>query len=111
VLCRSTIEKKNAKSRGSWKEDLMGCVDGDSYKVISYIDLSKAHISFLYYVCNTLLITLLVIHIYWWVLISRMVIRQLRNCGKVGEDVRSGLSLSSSFSNHYMIADCKYVNF
>ncbi len=89
----------------------MGCVDGDSYKVISYIDLSKAHISFLYYVCNTLLITLLVIHIYWWVLISRMVIRQLRNCGKVGEDVRSGLSLSSSFSNHYMIADCKYVNF
>jgi hypothetical protein len=67
----------------------MGCVDGDSYKVIAYIDLSKAHISLLYYVCNTLLITLLVIHIYWWVLISRMVIRQLRNCGKVGEDVRS----------------------
>ncbi|KAH9550115.1 hypothetical protein CY35_10G055900 [Sphagnum magellanicum] len=60
-----------------------------SYKVISYVDLSNAHISLLYYVCNTLLITLLVIHIYWWVLISRMVIRQLRNCGKVGEDVRS----------------------
>ncbi|XP_024361685.1 ASC1-like protein 3 [Physcomitrium patens] len=60
-----------------------------SYEVINYVDLSQFYVSFQYYVFNMLLITLLVIHCYWWVLILRMVIKQLRNSGKVGEDVRS----------------------
>lgn len=62
-----------------------------SYEVINYVDLSKFYVSFQYYVFNTLLLTLLVMHIYWWVLILRMIIKQLRNNGKVGDDVRSGL--------------------
>ncbi|PKA63110.1 ASC1-like protein 3 [Apostasia shenzhenica] len=45
----------------------------------------------LYYTFNTMLFTLLVFHIYWWKLICAMIIRQLRNRGKVGEDIRSGL--------------------
>ncbi|KAG0554778.1 hypothetical protein KC19_12G118100 [Ceratodon purpureus] len=60
-----------------------------SYEVIPYVDLSQSYVSFQYYIFNTLLITLLVIHLYWWVLIVRMLIKQLRNCGKVGDDVRS----------------------
>lgn len=69
----------------------MGCVSvGGSYEVINYVDLSQFYVSFQYYVFNMLLITLLVMHLYWWVLILRMVVKQLRNCGKVGEDVRSG---------------------
>lgn len=61
-----------------------------SCEVINYVDLSQSYTSFQYYIFNTLLITLLVIHLYWWVLIMRMVIKQLKNCGKVGDDVRSG---------------------
>ncbi|XP_078432596.1 LAG1 homolog 2 [Wolffia australiana] len=53
-------------------------------------DLSKSEdFKFIYYTFNTMLITLLVFHIYWWVLINSMIIRQLKNRGKVGEDVRS----------------------
>jgi hypothetical protein len=33
---------------------------------------------------------LLVFHIYWWILIYSMIMRQLRNRGRVGEDIRSG---------------------
>ncbi|XP_027112485.1 ceramide synthase LOH2 isoform X2 [Coffea arabica] len=43
----------------------------------------------LYYVFNTMLLTLLVFHIYWWFLICAMIMRQLKNRGKVGEDIRS----------------------
>lgn len=42
-----------------------------------------------YYVFNVMLLTLLVFHIYWWKLICAMIIRQLQNRGKVGEDIRS----------------------
>ena len=69
-----------------------------SFEVIRYVDLSQTYISFQYYIFNTLLITLLVIHLYWWVLIMRMVFKQLRNSGKVGDDVRSGLAFSHSHS-------------
>lgn len=43
----------------------------------------------LYYIFNTLLFTLLVFHIYWWKLICAMIMRQMGNKGKVGEDIRS----------------------
>ncbi|KAK4757473.1 hypothetical protein SAY87_018774 [Trapa incisa] len=42
-----------------------------------------------YYFFNTMLLTLLVFHIYWWYLICSMINRQLKNRGKVGEDIRS----------------------
>ncbi|KAI0512203.1 hypothetical protein KFK09_012841 [Dendrobium nobile] len=42
-----------------------------------------------YYTFNTMLLTLLVFHIYWWKLICAMLLRQLQNEGKVGEDIRS----------------------
>uniref|UniRef100_A0A0E0NSU5 TLC domain-containing protein n=1 Tax=Oryza rufipogon TaxID=4529 RepID=A0A0E0NSU5_ORYRU len=43
----------------------------------------------LYYIFNTMLLTLLVFHIYWWKLICLMIMKQLNNKGQVGEDVRS----------------------
>lgn len=61
-----------------------------SYDLIKFLDLSKAYHTFLYYAFNTMLLMLLVFHIYWWVLICAMVWRQLKNRGKVGEDIRSG---------------------
>lgn len=42
-----------------------------------------------YYTFNTMLCTILVFHIYWWKLICEMILRQLQNRGKVGEDIRS----------------------
>eukprot|EP00897_Mesotaenium_endlicherianum_P002275 jgi/Mesen1/2075/ME000151S01335 len=42
-----------------------------------------------YYHFNTLLITLLAMHMYWWVLICRMIMKQLQNAGRVTDDVRS----------------------
>nr|XP_043626842.1 ceramide synthase 1 LOH3-like [Erigeron canadensis] len=42
-----------------------------------------------YYLLNTLLFFLLVLHIYWWVLIYRMLVKQIQARGKVSEDVRS----------------------
>ncbi|KAK9112784.1 hypothetical protein Scep_020303 [Stephania cephalantha] len=47
----------------------------------------------LYYSFNTMLVTLLVFHVYWWILIYSMIERQLKNRGKVGEDIRSGNSV------------------
>jgi hypothetical protein len=43
-----------------------------------------------YYVFNSLLFCLLVLNIYWWVLILRMLVGQIRARGKVSEDIRSG---------------------
>lgn len=42
-----------------------------------------------YYIFNTLLLNLLVFHIYWWILIFNMIMRQLKNRGQLGEDIRS----------------------
>ncbi|XP_035542728.1 LAG1 longevity assurance homolog 2-like [Juglans regia] len=52
-------------------------------------DVALAYPTLLYYVFNTMLLMLLVFHIYWWVLICSMIQRQLKNRGKVGEDIRS----------------------
>jgi hypothetical protein len=46
-----------------------------------------------YYVFNTLLITLQVMHIYWWVLIWRQLMEQIQDRGKVSDDVRSDSDL------------------
>ncbi|XP_038692679.1 LAG1 longevity assurance homolog 2-like isoform X2 [Tripterygium wilfordii] len=54
-----------------------------------YVDLSQAHGTSLYYIINTMLLMLLMFHMYWWVLICSMIMRQLKNRGKVGEDIRS----------------------
>ncbi|KAG6779437.1 hypothetical protein POTOM_015818 [Populus tomentosa] len=60
-----------------------------SYELVEFLDLSLAYDKLLYYVFNTMLLMLLVFHIYWWILIYSMIMRQLRNRGRVGEDIRS----------------------
>ncbi|KHN37508.1 LAG1 longevity assurance like 2 [Glycine soja] len=57
------------------------------------LNLSEGFHMFLYYVFNTMLIMLLIFHIYWWKLICAMILRQLKNRGKVGEDIRSGMQI------------------
>ncbi|XP_050212156.1 ceramide synthase LOH2 [Mercurialis annua] len=59
-----------------------------SYGGVNFLDLSTAYHTFLYYVFNTLLLMLLVFHVYWWYLICAMIMKQMRNRGRVGEDIR-----------------------
>ncbi|KAG6530346.1 hypothetical protein ZIOFF_012574 [Zingiber officinale] len=58
----------------------------DSIKALSWMDNFP---TMLYYIFNMMLLTLLVFHIYWWKLIFVMILKQLGNRGKVGEDIRS----------------------
>lgn len=60
-----------------------------SYDVREFLNLSESYPTSLYYVFNTMLLMLLVFHVYWWFLICSMIMRQLKNRGKVGEDIRS----------------------
>ncbi|XP_023645774.1 LAG1 longevity assurance homolog 2 isoform X2 [Capsella rubella] len=60
-----------------------------SLELLGYLDMASVKGSLMYYAFNTLLLMLLVFHIYWWYLICAMIIRQLENRGKVGEDIRS----------------------
>nr|KJB79307.1 hypothetical protein B456_013G043800 [Gossypium raimondii] len=60
-----------------------------SYDVREFLNLSESYPMSLYYVFNTMLLMLLVFHVYWWFLICSMIMRQLKNRGKVGEDIRS----------------------
>lgn len=46
--------------------------------------------STMYYIFNTFLWCLQILHIYWWVLICRMFIIQIRSEDKIARDVRSG---------------------
>lgn len=55
-----------------------------------YLPLHESYGCLLYYIFNTMLLTLLVFHVYWWFLICSMISRQLKNQGQVGEDIRSG---------------------
>ncbi|KAJ3700691.1 hypothetical protein LUZ61_004396 [Rhynchospora tenuis] len=60
-----------------------------SYECVeAFKDLEKFPTMF-YYIFNTMLLTLLVFHIYWWKLIFNMILKQMSNKGQVGEDVRS----------------------
>ncbi|GER50456.1 LAG1 longevity assurance homolog 3 [Striga asiatica] len=62
-----------------------------SYEVIQYLDKEKHKIDgpIYYYVFNFLLFSLLVLHVYWWVLMYRMLVKQIQARGHVSEDVRS----------------------
>lgn len=64
-------------------------IRSSSYDLIDCLDLSKPASRALYYVFNTMLLMLFVFHLYWWVMICAMIRRQLKNRGKVGEDIRS----------------------
>ncbi|KAH7569922.1 hypothetical protein JRO89_XS05G0018800 [Xanthoceras sorbifolium] len=63
-----------------------------SYEVILTLDKDKHPVDgpIYYYMFNTLLFCLLVLHIYWWVLMYRMLVKQIQERGRVSEDVRSG---------------------
>lgn len=62
-----------------------------SYEVILTLDKEKHQFEgpIYYYVFNTLLFCLLVLHIYWWMLMYRMLVKQIQDRGKLSEDVRS----------------------
>lgn len=62
-----------------------------SYEVLLNLDKEKHRVDgpIYYYVFNSLLYCLLVLHIYWWVLIYRMLVKQIQARGKLSEDVRS----------------------
>lgn len=74
--------------------ELLSLMCSDDFQ--KYVPLHESYGCLLYYVFNTMLLTLLVFHIYWWFLICSMIIRQLKNRGQVGEDIRSG-----KLVNHY----------
>ncbi|XP_047967541.1 ASC1-like protein isoform X2 [Salvia hispanica] len=62
-----------------------------SYELIEYLDKEtlKGEGPIYYYVFNTLLFYLLVLHVYWWVLMFRMLVAQIKAGGAVSDDVRS----------------------
>ncbi|KAK8567463.1 hypothetical protein V6N13_105427 [Hibiscus sabdariffa] len=62
-----------------------------SYEVLLTLDKEKHPVDgpICYYLFNTLLFCLLVLHIYWWVLMYRMLVKQIQARGKLSEDVRS----------------------
>ena len=64
-----------------------------SYEVLLNLDKEKHAVdgSIYYYVFNTLLYCLLVLHIYWWVLMYRMLVKQIQARGQLSDDVRSGM--------------------
>ncbi|XP_022737812.1 LAG1 longevity assurance homolog 3-like isoform X1 [Durio zibethinus] len=61
-----------------------------SYEVLLILDKEKHMVdgSIYYYLFNTLLFCLLVVHTYWWVLMIRVIMRQIHSGGEV-DDVRS----------------------
>ncbi|XP_051149598.1 ASC1-like protein [Andrographis paniculata] len=62
-----------------------------SYEVIQTLDKEKHKVDgpIYYYIFNFLLFSLLVLHIYWWMLMYRMLVKQIQSRGRVSEDVRS----------------------
>ncbi|KAG9448655.1 hypothetical protein H6P81_008620 [Aristolochia fimbriata] len=62
-----------------------------SYEVLLTLDKEKHKVEgpIYYYIFNTLLLCLFVLHIYWWVLIFRMLVRQVQARGQISDDVRS----------------------
>ncbi|KAJ9547203.1 hypothetical protein OSB04_019746 [Centaurea solstitialis] len=75
------------------------------YEVLQTLDKEKEfpEAPVHYYVFNTLLFCLLVLHIYWWVLIYRMLVKQIQDRGKLSDDIRSGELLQPvRFFFHYL---------
>ncbi|XAR65346.1 hypothetical protein NMG60_11009440 [Bertholletia excelsa] len=62
-----------------------------SYEVTLTLDMEKHKVDgpIIYYVFNSLLSCLLVLHIYWWMLICKMLVKQIKARGQISEDVRS----------------------
>ncbi|CAM8919339.1 unnamed protein product [Rhodiola kirilowii] len=62
-----------------------------SYEVLLTLDRAKHEFDgpIYYYTFNTLLYCLFVLHVYWWVLIYRMLVKQIQARGKLSDDVRS----------------------
>ncbi|XP_027153041.1 ASC1-like protein [Coffea eugenioides] len=62
-----------------------------SYEVIQTLDKERHQFEgpIYYYIFNSLLFCLLVLHIYWWVLMYRMLVKQIKARGQISEDVRS----------------------
>ncbi|KAJ0989659.1 hypothetical protein J5N97_008015 [Dioscorea zingiberensis] len=62
-----------------------------SYEVVLTLDKEnlKSEGPIYYYIFNSLLIFLLVLHIYWWFLMLRMLVKQIQSRGHIGDDVRS----------------------
>ncbi|XP_024396560.1 ceramide synthase 1 LOH3 isoform X2 [Physcomitrium patens] len=60
-----------------------------SVEVMQYLDLGGNKEFKQYYFQSTLLIMLFIFHIYWWILICRMLVKLFRDSGKVSDDVRS----------------------
>ncbi|KAF2554149.1 hypothetical protein F2Q68_00036232 [Brassica cretica] len=66
-------------------------VIGGIYQIIMTENKEKHQVEgpIYYYMFNTLLFRLLVLYIFWWVLIYRMLVKHLQDRGKLSEDVRS----------------------
>ncbi|KAH0869617.1 hypothetical protein HID58_076639 [Brassica napus] len=62
-----------------------------SYQIIMTENKEKHQVEgpIYYYMFNTLLFRLLVLYIFWWVLIYRMLVKQVQDRSKLSEDVRS----------------------
>ncbi len=73
-----------------------------SYEVLQVLDKTTAQGPWLYYSLNSLLISLLVLHVYWWILIYRMIVKQVEARGKVSDDVRSGKLFTISLLNIFI---------
>ncbi|CAL9196400.1 unnamed protein product [Musa hybrid cultivar] len=65
-------------------------IKASSYECVEALSWMENFPTTLYYVFNTMLLTLLVFHAYWWKLIFAMIMKQMSNKGQVGEDIRSG---------------------
>ncbi|KAE8811931.1 ASC1-like protein 2 [Hordeum vulgare] len=62
-----------------------------SYEIVHILNKEKHKFygPIYYYVFNCLLFSLLVLHIYWFVLMKRMLVKQIQSKGHVGDDIRS----------------------
>ncbi|GAA0187103.1 transferase [Lithospermum erythrorhizon] len=62
-----------------------------SYELVQFLNTEEHKVDgpIYYYIFNTLLFSLLVLHIYWWILIYRMLLRQIQARGQLSEDIRS----------------------
>ncbi|GJN30972.1 hypothetical protein PR202_gb19323 [Eleusine coracana subsp. coracana] len=77
-----------------WSLDKMQYFDGwpnqyMAYYSIPFLRMQPEFPTSLYYMFNTMLLTLFVFHVYWGKLIFLMIKKQLNNRGQVGDDVRS----------------------
>ncbi|XP_042471761.1 ASC1-like protein 3 isoform X1 [Zingiber officinale] len=64
-------------------------IKSSSYESFEFLSWMNQFPTALYYIFNTMLITLLIFHAYWWKLIFAMIMKQMSNKGQVGEDIRS----------------------